>query len=352
MKVIAKKISAVFLICISVLAFASCNKQTVMQSETYYDMFDTYVTVIAYEDDSVVFEENCKKIKNTLRECSELFDIYREYDGYNNLCTVNKNAGRAPVLVDEKIISLCEYGISMYEKTDGKLNIAIGSVTRIWHELRELEKSGGEGVSLPNDATLQAADMHTDISKIKIDRENMTVYLEDAEMSLDVGAIAKGFAADEVVKMLSEDGISDGYALNIGGNIIVVGEKQKGVPWQMSVQSPYEEESSRLARIEVSGASLVTSGTYERYFTLNEKKYHHIIDPETLYPSEHFDSVSVLGASSTLCDALSTALFCMPLEDGMALVAKTDGVEALWAKDGNITRSEGFPEDALAVSEN
>ncbi len=331
------------------MSFA-CTQKPSMQSETYYDMFDTYVTVFAYGEDTKVFEENCKKIKDTLSECSALFDIYREYEGINNLCTVNKNAGKSPVKTDERVISLIEHGIEMYSQTEGAVNIAMGSVIKLWHDCREQNKEGETDI-LPDEAELFAAAEHIDITKIKIDREKRTLYLEDPLMALDVGAIAKGFAADYTVKMLRDSGITDGYAINLGGNVIVIGEKAEGVPWEISVQSPYEDDSPRIARIQASDSTLVTSGTYERYFEKDGKRYHHIIDPDTFYPTDSFDGVSVFGASSALCDAYSTALFCMPLEKGMDFINSIDGVEAIWVADGEIYKSRGFPEN-ISESEN
>lgn len=323
-----------------------CAPSKEMHSETYYDMFDTFVTVIAYEDDSDRFDDNCKQVKDTLYECSRLFDIYREYEGMNNLASVNKNAGVSPVKVDEKIISLIEFSIRMYEKTDGSVNIAMGSVLKLWHECREKNTEQSGSAPLPTQAELSKAAEHSDITDIVVDRENMTVYLADGEMSLDVGAVAKGYAADIAANALKDTGVTDGYAINIGGNVITIGQKTENTPWRVSVQSPYEQYNTHLTTVELNGTSLVTSGTYERKFVYDGKEYHHIINPDTLYPSEHFDSVSVLGENSAVCDALTTALFNMPLEQGKALVEATEGVEAMWAADKNITRSSGFPSDA------
>jgi len=334
-------------LCTLVLSFVtvSCNNVPELKSETYYDMFDTFVTVMAYGEDDESFEENCKKAKEALYECSVLFDIYREYDGKNNLATVNKNAGIKAVEVDENIIDLLEFSIEMHEKTQGRLNVAMGSVISLWHDCREKNAKEPGSAPLPSMTELEAAAEHTDISCVKIDKEKSTVYLEDGEMSLDAGAVAKGFAADIAVRILRESGITDGYAVNIGGNVVTVGEKYKDTAWRISVQSPYSEYNTNIASVEVRDLSLVSSGTYERNFELDGKRYHHIIDKDTLMPSEYFDGVSVLGGSSAMCDALSTALFCMPQEEGMALIESMDGVEALWVKDGKITRSPGFPED-------
>ena len=245
-----------------------CAPSKEMHSETYYDMFDTFVTVIAYEDDSERFDDNCKQVKDTLYECSRLFDIYREY---------------------------------------GSVNIAMGSVLKLWHECREKNTEQSGSAPLPTQAELSKAAEHSDITDIIVDRENMTVYLADGEMSLDVGAVAKGYAADIAANALKDTGVTDGYAINIGGNVITIGQKTENTPWRVSVQSPYEQYNTHLTTVELNGTSLVTSGTYERKFVYDGKEYHHIINPDTLYPSEHFDSVSVLGESSAVCDALTGA---------------------------------------------
>ncbi len=345
-KVTQKAAAAAAAVIISLFS-SSCTGSDVMHSETYYDMFDTFVTVIAYGVDGEEFDENCNEIKTELYELSRLYDIYREYDGINNLATVNKNAGKAPVTVDERIISLLEFSLEAYRLTDGEINIAMGSVLTLWHDAREKNTSDPGSAPPPDDAALRRAAEHTDINDIVIDRESMSVYLADPEMSLDVGAIAKGYAADAAAKLLKDKGVSDGYAVNLGGNVITLGKKspESSEAWKVSIRSPYTEYTSQLVSVELIGASLVSSGTYERRFEYDGESYHHIIDRDTLFPSVHFDGVSVTGGSSALCDALSTALFCMSLDDGMALVDSIEGVEAVWIKDGNVTYSAGFPRE-------
>jgi thiamine biosynthesis lipoprotein len=190
---------------------------------------------------------------------------------------------------------------------------------------------------------LREAAEHVDIDKLVIDEENSTVYISDPKMTLDVGAVAKGFAVEMAAQSLEAKGIS-GYVINVGGNVRTIGKKPSGECWRVGVENPDKDaQDAYIARLFLCGEALVTSGTYQRYYIVDGVRYHHIIDPSTLFPSEWYSSVSVVCESSADADVLSTALFCMPLEEGMALIENTDGAEACWVlTDGTLVRSSGF----------
>jgi thiamine biosynthesis lipoprotein len=190
---------------------------------------------------------------------------------------------------------------------------------------------------------LEEAAKHTNIDDLIIDEENCTVYIADPQMTLDVGAIAKGYAVEMVARMLEERGIT-GYVINVGGNIRTVGTKANGDKWLAGIEAPSDDfEEDYLAYIGLAGETIVTSGSYQRYYIVDGKPYHHIIDKDTLMPAKGFLSVSVICQNSADGDGLSTALFCMSLEDGMALVESLEGVEAHWVlEDGTRVKSSGF----------
>ena len=162
-------------------------------------------------------------------------------------------------------------------------------------------------------------------------------------MTLDVGAIAKGYAVEMTAKALEERGVT-GYVLNVGGNVRTVGAKGDGEPWVVGIENPQDDpENPYLAYLDLSGESLVTSGSYQRFYWVDGERYHHIIDPNTLLPAKGFTSVSVVTKSSALADALSTALFCMSMEEGMELIASLPDTEAMWVTDtGEKLTSDGF----------
>lgn len=348
-----KALALIAALCIIAGAVSGCSGklpeqsgQTVEKnrySKSYYDYFDTLSTVVGYEEEQAPFDENCALVAEKLEYYNKLYDIYHAYEGVNNLYTVNKNAGIAPVEVDEAIIDLLEYCKEMYTLTEGFTNAAMGSVLEIWHDYRDDGNYDPINAKVPPMEELKAAAEHCNIDDVVIDREKSTVYLSDPEMSLDVGAIGKGFATEAIADMLIEMGIQN-YSLNIGGNIRTIGTKPDGNGWVAGIQNPdTSSEESFLLRVSLSDIALVTSGSYQRYYYVGDVKYHHIIDPETLMPEDYFTSVSILTEDSGLADALSTACFTMSYEKGLALVESLEGVEAMWVTpEGEQFFSSGF----------
>jgi thiamine biosynthesis lipoprotein len=342
--IISAAVCGLFLLQLS--SFYSCAEKPSRMSKMYYDFFDTVSYIVGYETDEGKFEENCSFAADMLEEYHMLYDIYYEYADINNIKTINKNAGVAPVVVDEKIIDLIEYSIDMYYETDGLFNVALGAVLSIWHDYREAAadaRENGVEPAVPTMEELHAASLHCNITDIVIDRENSTVYLKDPEMSLDVGSVAKGYATEMTARALAERGVVN-YALNIGSNIRTIGTKEDGGAWAAGIQNPDENaDKPYVVRVELDNMSLVTSGTYERYYMSNCVRYHHIINPNTLMPENDYLSVSILTADSTLGDVLSTAVFNMSYEEGSAFVEAYDGVEAFWIfSDGTTAQSSGF----------
>ena len=276
-----------------------------------------------------------------------MFTIYHRYEGLENLCTINElvDGQHRTVTVDRRIVDMLLYAKEMYVLTDGLVNIAMGSVLSIWHDYRELGTADPASAELPPMDKLTAAAEHTSMDCLVIDETACTVTITDPAMTLDVGAIAKGYAVEMVARGLEEQGIS-GYVLNVGGNVRTVGGKPDGTNWTVGIENPLEDASEPyFAYLSLAGESLVTSGSYQRYYVVNGQRYHHIIHPDSLMPSDRYLSVSVVCQSSALGDALSTALFCMSPEEGMALVASLEHVEAHWVlNDGTRQTSDGWAE--------
>lgn len=344
-----KIISIGLILSILLLLFTSCSDEKPgeikPQTATWYEYFGTVSTVQSFAGDSHdSFTKTAERVKELLTEYHALYDIYHEYSGINNVNTINKNAGVRPIAVDARIIDMLKFGIEMYELTSGEINIMMGATLRLWHDAREGDGNGNH--VLPSDEALILSAAHTDISSLVIDEENGTVYISDPEASLDVGAIAKGYATDKIAEaiMADETLTTDGYVLNIGGNIRLIGSKQGG-DWKVGITNPDKTSNEKFATmVSARDTSIVTSGDYERYFTVDGKDYHHIIDKDTLYPAALYHSITVVAKSSALADALSTALFCMEKNAGYNFVKSLDGVEAYWiSTNGNPVFSKGFP---------
>ena len=308
----------------------------------YFSYFDTVSYVYSYAGDSQKeFEARCEGVSAILEEYHRLFDIYYEYSGVTNLKTLNENAGGEPMKVDEKLIDFLLYAQELYEKTDGEMNIMMGSVLRLWHDCREEASEDPANARIPDASALSEAAIHTEFSCLEIDVENSTVRVADSEASIDVGALGKGYATEKAAEYLKSVG-GESYVLNIGGNIRIIGEKPDGSGWGTGIKDPADPETYAMI-LTLVDTSCVTSGDYERFFRVNGEKYHHIIDKDTLMPASYFSSITILTANSGLADALSTALFSMSYEDGLALVNKFGGVEVIWiTPDGTVYQTEGI----------
>ena len=341
-----KKMVSVFLaLVMTVLSLAGCKptedkKPTLQYKYFLKEYLGTVNSVYSYaEDEKTVFEANCAAVEELLDRANKLFDIYYEYSGINNIKTINKAAGKGePVVVDSMIIDLLEYGKEVYALTEGQTNIAMGAVLSLWHDCRDAAEYDSRDAYLPDEWKLAEAARHVDINKLVIDRENSTVYLEDPLMSLDVGALAKGYVTDLARDLLFSRGATS-YVLNFGGNVVEVG----GDGWEIPLSNPNTESSEYLATLLLKNTAVITSGNYRRYFFYEGKRYHHLIDPDTLYPADYHSAVSVICESSAFGDALSTALFCMTESEGLSLIESLSDVEAMWfTKDGNKIVSSGW----------
>ena len=300
------------------------------RGKSYFTYFDTVSYVFDYAGDSAEqFERRSAEVSAVLEEYHKLFDIYHEYSGINNLCTVNNLAGGEPVSVDEKLIDFLLYAKDLYHETNGEMNVMMGAVLRIWHDCRTAAGDDPSAARLPSAEELSEAAKHTDISLLEIDAENHTVRITDPEASLDVGAVGKGYATERAADYLFADGAL-GYVLNVGGNIRIIGTKPDGGGWVTGIRDPNDPDGNFAISLLLSDTACVTSGSYERYYTVDGVRYHHIIDRDTLYPAAYFSSLTVITRDSALADTLSTALFCMSYEEGLALVSGMDGVDILW----------------------
>ena len=237
--------------------------------------------------------------------------------------------------VERELIDFLLYAKELYAVTNGEMNIMMGSVLRLWHDCRE------EGTRIPTEEELAAAALHTSISSLEIDVDKQTVRISDPEASIDVGALGKGYATERAAQYLESIG-AESYVLNIGGNIRIIGTKTDGSGWKTGIKNP-QDPSAYAKYLTLADTSCVTSGNYERYYTVNGERYHHIIDKDTLMPSTFFSSVTIITSDSGLADALSTALFAMSYEDGLKIVEKIGGVEVVWiTPEGEIYTTSGI----------
>lgn len=333
-----KRFLCLLLACALLCGCAAAGNETERKTyeATFLTLFDTVTVIKGAADSKEAFTEIAYAICDELQVYHQLFDIYNDYEGITNLKTVNDMAGQAPVKVDRRIIDLLLDCRVYYELTGGMVNVAMGSVLKLWHNARNAGINDPENARLPDMDQLTEASQYADIEAIMIDEEASTVYIADPKVQLDVGAVAKGWSAQRVAENAPE-----GLLISVGGNVCATGPKdEKGTPWVVGVQNPAGD--NYLHTIYVTQESVVTSGDYQRCYVVDGNLYHHIIDPTTLLPGTYWRSVTIVCADSGLADALSTALFLLPLEEGK-LLAKKSGAEAMWVDaDGSQYYTEGF----------
>ena len=293
-------------------------------SATYLTLFDTVTTIVGFAESEEAFREIVQPIHDEMLQMHQLYDIYNDYPGIVNLKTVNEKAAQQPVHVDHRIMALLEDCKVFYEATGGKVNVAMGSVLVLWHEARNDGINDPANAYLPDQDALQSAAAHVSFEDVILDKENMTVFFADPDIRLDVGAIAKGWAAQQACR-----NAPSGLLVSVGGNVCATGPKdEKGTAWVVGVQDP-DGGDSFVHTLNVTTECVVTSGDYQRAYVVDGELYHHIIDPDTLYPSRYWRSVSIVCKDSGVGDMLSTALFVLPLEEGQKLL-ELYGAEALW----------------------
>ena len=343
MKRIISLFSVLSSLLLSLSVLSACSPEP--KSKSYYGIFDTVTTVYDYSGMSEgEFSSFADRVYRELSYYDRLFDIYESHSegGACGVFEINAAAGKGEVTVPEELIDFLEFAIEMHTLTGGEVNIAMGAVTSLWHEARAAATRQDNPIAaLPSREALEAAAEHTDISALVIDREALSVRLTDPEARLDVGAIAKGYAVERVAKRLSAEGYS-GIVIDAGGNLRAIGEKPNGKGWVTGVKNPDTSSRDPYAKtFEIKNASAVTSGDYERYFTVDGVRYHHIIDKDTLMPSRSYRSVSIVCRDSGLADALSTALFNMDYESGSAVIDRLDGAYAVWILPSGELREHG-----------
>lgn len=299
--------------------------------------FDTFIQISLYDTADETILDGCMELANRyeglLSRTKEHTDIRR----------INEAKGAA-VTVDSETVALLQTALSYAERTNGVFDPTIGAVSSLWNFSQEPKGP------VPEDSVIREALLHVGYEKLHVDAEKNTVQLEDPDMRLDLGAIAKGYIADRIKEFLLSKGVKSAL-INLGGNVLAIGEKPGGEAFRVGVQKPFDTQGSVITTVSVKDKSLVSSGNYERCFEEDGVLYHHILDPATGYPSDSgILGVTILADRSVDADALSTICFLMGPQRAMELIEQTEGAEALLITGDpgdpshyQITTSSGFP---------
>lgn len=317
---IIKKLSAVLTASALLLTGCSGAKSSTQtdQDLTYTDMlFDTVIKIQILDpaDESIL--DGLKKL------CEKYDTMFSATNTDSELYKLNHANGQ-PFTVSSETANLIQKGIHYSELSGGAFDLTIEPVSALWD-------FKADKPTVPSSDAIAQAVSHVDYTKVDI--QDNTVTLEDPEAGIDLGAIAKGYIADQVKTYLKKQGIKHAI-INLGGNVDVIGTKPDGSKYNIGIQKPFDESGEAITSVQLKDQTVVTSGIYERYFKKNGKLYHHILDPRTGYPCENnLYSVSIITDSSTKADALSTTCFLLGYEKGMELIQSMDGVEAIFITD-------------------
>ncbi|MGN0347186.1 MAG: FAD:protein FMN transferase [Lachnospiraceae bacterium] len=290
--------------------------------------FDTFISITFYEPVSDEIKTGCLDLcsyyENLLSATKEGSDIYRINHSNGNPCTVN-----------DETMELLQIAYEYASITNGKCDFTIRPVSSLW------DFTNPQNTELPEQAMLENALQHVNYENVVLDGN--TVTLADPDMQLDLGFIAKGFIADKISSYL-QSRQTENCLINLGGNLLLMGSHKNGQPYRIGIEKPFDT-TAPIVTMQLTDTSVVTSGVYQRYFRNNENLYHHLLDPSTGYPVNNgLFSVTIIGPSSTHCDALSTCCFLLGLDNGLALINQSEGYEALFiTEDYDIITSANFP---------
>ncbi len=317
-----------YMLCAAPLSGCALPKETVPISRSGF-YFDTVITVTVYD------EQDAK----SLDTCFALADRYEHLFSMkipeSDVARINAADG-APVKVDPETISLVDTALSYAALSDGVFDPTIGALSSLWD-------FQAEEPTLPSTSAIEAALKTVDYRDVEVDEAASTIRLLRPGASIDLGGIAKGYIADRMKEALVAEGVTTAI-INLGGNVLVLGEKSNGQAYKVGIQYPFRPEGTAIETLEVKDRSLVSSGCYERYMTINGVRYHHILDTETGWPVENdLLGVTILSERSVDGDALSTICYALGLKDGMALIESLPDTEAVFIKkDETLVPSSGL----------
>lgn len=254
----------------------------------------------------------------------------------SEVISINSSSGSNYIKVSNDTFNVIKKSLYYSELSKGKFDISIGCVDKLWN-------IGTDKARIPSNNEIASKLPLVNYKNILLNSKDNSVMLKNSGMLIDLGAIAKGYAADEVKKVLKSHGIKHAL-INLGGNIVTLGNKPDDTQWTLGVQNPFDSHGSYMGTIKISEKSIVTSGIYERFLQKNGKRYHHILDTKTGYPVDNpLVSVSIIADNSIDADGLSTTVFSLGLNKGLKLIESIKNTEAIFiTKNHDVYISSGL----------
>lgn len=322
-----KKISLILTLSFLILSLSGCSNKNDTITKTGF-FFDTVITITLYDASAAEALDQCFVMA---QHYEDLFSANKEN---SDIWKINHSNG-TPVTVAPETIALLQKGIDYSAISNGSFDITVGRLSSLW------DFSQNSRHDIPTEEERNIALASIDYRNIQI--MGNTVTLLNPDIAIDLGGIAKGYIADAMKEYLLNNNVTSGL-INLGGNVLCVGPKATNPSsYTIAIQKPFSEDGEASATIQVTDASVVTSGIYQRYFEDNGVIYHHILDLRNGYPCDNeLASVTIISSRSVDCDALSTMVFLMGLNQGMEYIEEMTDTEAVFIKkDGSILHTSG-----------
>lgn len=298
------------------------NQERQLTSEQF--LMDTLVSISTYGTDTDFLQQVTEKAFKEIRRVADLTDRFPSpgtiaYE-QSDVVKINENAGISPVSVDEDVFKMLQIAQDYYELTEGEFDVTIGPLMDLWGFGRETQK-------VPTIVEIKETLALVDSRKLILDEEKQTAFLSQKGMSLDLGAVAKGYAVEKAAQVMIEAGVEKAL-INAGGNIRVIGKKDNNNAWKIGVQDP-RNPSNLIGVLSLNNEAAVTSGDYNRIVEIKGKSYHHLLSARTGYPAGKNMSVTVVALDSGQADLLSTSLFLLEPQQALELVSRLNNVEVI-----------------------
>ena len=297
------------------ILLASCNSEESKLVRRTQFIMGTLVEITLSEDDS---EKNQQAIDHAFDEMARLESLMSTHLPDSEISKLNEQAGKGYTRLSPEVLHVIQSAIDWSQQTGGAFDISIGPVVKLW-------RFEDEKPTVPSPALIQQALQAVDYKNIQID--DVMVRLNNPGMALHLGAIAKGYAVDQAMAVLKNNGIQNAM-INAGGDLTVIGTRELNKPWKIGLQHPRKPEKI-IASFNLAEGSVATSGDYQRYFIHDKKRYHHILNPDNGKPARGLISATVIAAKTMDADALATGIFIMGAEKGMELIESLEGAEAM-----------------------
>lgn len=335
-----KKVIIFLITTILIISLVGCTKEKSKDPISRTELFmGTAIKITLYDGGS---EEILDKAFKRVIELEDLVSINKSG---TEIVELNENSGIKPVKLSDDSFNIIEKGLEYSKASKGGYDITIGPLVKLW-------SIGLPEAKVPDKNEIKEAIKHVDYSKLKINKDTNEVFLSEKGMMIDLGSIAKGYAADEVVKLLKEEGVKEAI-VDLGGNIYTLGKKEGDKNWKIGIQDPNTERGNVVGAVETSNKSVVTTGVYERFIEKDGVKYHHILNPKTGYPYKtDIAGVSIIADKSMDADALSTLIFTKGLDEGLKFIENLDGVDAIFImNDRKVYITEGIRDSFKLTNE-